>query len=106
MLVQTLIVKKEFQQVEGESLNDRFIKPFSVETTLSKYSASDYIKDLFEFKNGTFKNVPAGISNTKTITKTFGGCRPKQLYWFTHPFIRETVINGLIVLILMLKILS
>jgi len=90
----TLIVKKEaFRQAEGESLNDRFIKPFSVETTLSKYGASDYIKDLFEFKDGTFKNVPAGISNTgKPITKTFGEVAdPNNFIGFTHPFIlRET----------------
>ena len=90
----TLIVKKEaFRQAEGESLNDRFIKPFSVETTFSKYSASDYIKDLFEFKDGTFKNVPAGISNKgKPITKTFGEVAdPNNFIGFTHPFIlRET----------------
>ena len=90
----TLIVKKEaFRQVEGESLNDRFIKPFSVGTTLSKYSNSDYIKDLFEFKDGTFKNVPAGISNKgKPITKTFGEVEdPNNFIGFTHPFIlRET----------------
>ena len=90
----TLIVKKEaFRQAEGESLNDRFIKPFSVETTLSKYGASDYIKDLFEFKDGTFINVPAGISNKgKPITKTFGEVAdPNNFIGFTHPFIlRET----------------
>lgn len=90
----TLIVKKEaFRLVEGESQFDTFSSPFSVETTLSNYDTSDYIKDLFEFKNGTFKNVPAGISNKgKPITKTFGEVAdPNNFIGFTHPFIlRET----------------
>ena len=90
----TLIVKKEaFRLVEGESQFDTFSSPFSVETTLSNYDNSDYIKDLFEFKNGTFKNVPAGISDKgKPITKTFGEVAdPNNFIGFTHPFIlRET----------------
>ncbi len=90
----TLIVKKEaFRLVEGESQFDTYRSPFSVKTTLSNYDTSDYIKDLFEFKNGTFKNVPAGISNKgKPITKTFGEVAdPNNFIGFTHPFIlRET----------------
>tara|TARA_R100001463_G_scaffold135615_2_gene199193 strand:- start:3015 stop:5336 length:2322 start_codon:yes stop_codon:yes gene_type:complete len=90
----TLIVRKEaFRLVEGESQFDTYRSPFSVKTTLSNYDTSDYIKDLFEFKNGTFKNVPAGISNKgKPITKTFGEVAdPNNFIGFTHPFIlRET----------------
>ena len=90
----TFVVRKEaFRLVEGESRFDTYRSPFSVETTLSKYGASDYIKDLFEFKDGTFKNVPAGISNKgKPITKTFGEVAdPNNFIGFTHPFIlRET----------------
>ena len=90
----TFVVRKEaFRLVEGESQFDTYKSTFSVETTLSKYSASDYIKDLFEFKDDTFKNVPAGISNKgKPITKTFGEVAdPNNFIGFTHPFIlRET----------------
>jgi len=90
----TFVVRKEaFRLVEGESRFDTYRSPFSVETTLSKYDGSDYIKDLFEFKDGTFKNVPAGISNKgKPITKTFGEVAdPNNFIGFTHPFIlRET----------------
>ena len=61
----TLKVRKEsFRKVEGESPFDKFVKPFSVETTKNIYGDSDYIKDLFEFrKDGrdTFKNVPNGV---------------------------------------------
>ena len=61
----TLRVRKEsFRTVEGESPFDKFVKPFSVETTKNIYGDSDYIKDLFEFrKDGrdTFKNVPNGV---------------------------------------------
>jgi len=61
----TLKVRKEaFRKVEDESPFDKFVKPFSVETTKNIYGDSDYIKDLFEFrKDGrdTFKNVPNGV---------------------------------------------
>jgi len=63
----TLKVRKEsFRTVEGESPFDKFVKPFSVETTKNIYGDSDYIKDLFEFrKDGrdTFKNVPNGVDS-------------------------------------------
>ena len=61
----TLRVRKEsFRKVEGESPFDKFVKPFSVETTKNIYGDSDYIKDLLKFdKDGknTYPNVPSGM---------------------------------------------
>ena len=61
----TLKVRKEsFRTVEGESPFDKFVKPFSVETTKNIYGDSDYIKDLLKFdKDGknTYPNVPSGM---------------------------------------------
>ena len=70
-----------------------FQSQFSVDTLKRTYNDSDYIEDLFEFKLGTFKNVPAGVNNKgKMITKSFREISdPDNFFGFRQPFIlRET----------------
>ena len=65
----TLVVRKEaFRQVEGESQFDKFNSPFSVQTTKRLYNDSSYIKDLFEFKDNNFKNVPSGLTDADVFS--------------------------------------
>ena len=65
----TFVVRKEaFRLVEGESPFDTYTSPFSVETTKKLYNESSYIKDLFEFKDNNFTNVPSGLTESNTFS--------------------------------------
>ena len=90
----TMSVPKEaFRISKTEPMNDTFQSSFSVNTMKKEYSDSSYIEDLFEFKLGTFKNVPAGINDKgKLKTKSFREVAdPNNFDLFRQPFIlRET----------------
>ena len=90
----TMSVPKEaFRISKTEPMNDTFQSSFSVNTMKKEYSDSSYIEDLFEFKLGTFQNVPAGINDKgKLKTKSFREVAdPNNFDLFRQPFIlRET----------------
>ena len=90
----TMSVPKEaFRISKTEPMNDTFQSSFSVNTMKKEYGDSSYIEDLFEFKLGTFQNVPAGINDKgKLKTKSFREVAdPNNFDLFRQPFIlRET----------------
>ena len=90
----TMSVPKEaFRISKTEPMNDTFQSSFSVNTMKKEYGDSSYIEDLFEFKWGTFKNVPAGINDKGNFgTKSFRAVAdPNNFDLFRQPFIlRET----------------
>ena len=90
---ETLVVRKEAFRYTDDSKVDVFQSPFKVDTLKKTYDNNSYIEDLFDFKFGDFKNVPAGINaNGKVVTKKFKEVAdPFNFDLFRQPFmLRET----------------
>ena len=94
----TLFLPKEiFRTVAGKSLVDTFNNTESsglnITTLKKEYSQNKSIEDLFQFKSGTFKNVPSGINDKGNFgTKSYKEVAdPFNFDLYRQPFmLRET----------------
>ena len=91
----TLNLQRENFRTTEDVTIDTFQSEFSATTLKKGYDDSDYIDNLFEFGNGTYKNVPSGMtSNNSFGTKTFREVAdPNNFDLFRQPFILREVGN-------------
>ena len=75
---------------------DTFQSEFSANTMKKNYEDSDYITDLMKFEDGTYKNVPSGMTeNNKFGTKTYREVSdPDNFDLFRQPFILREIGNN------------
>lgn len=92
----TLNLQRENFRTTEDVTTDTFQSEFSATTMKENYEDSVYIDNLFEFRDGTYKNVPSGMTeNNKFGTKTFREVAdPNNFDLFRQPFILREVGNN------------